>query len=82
MLNGGTTTAALAKLLKELRGPHVITDNLMAVPLLRDLPEGDVTLLGGDLPPSCMSTFNSTGLINHLGAIMHSMVLTHHLVLY
>jgi len=57
LLDGGTTTAALAKLLTERRGLHVITNNLLAVPLLRDLPEGHVTLLGGDLRPGSMSTF-------------------------
>ncbi|MDR6358245.1 DeoR/GlpR family transcriptional regulator of sugar metabolism [Pseudomonas psychrotolerans] len=57
MLDGGTTTAALAKLLIERRGLHVITNNLLAVPLLRDLPEGHVTLLGGNLRPGSMSTF-------------------------
>lgn len=57
VLDGGTTTAALAKLLGERRGLHVITNNLLAVPLLRDLPEGHVTLLGGDLRPGSMSTF-------------------------
>ena len=57
VLDGGTTTAALAKLLSERRGLHVITNNLLAVPLLRDLPEGHVTLLGGDLRPGSMSTF-------------------------
>ena len=57
VLDGGTTTAALAKLLTERRGLHVITNNLLAVPLLRDLPEGHVTLLGRDLRPGSMSTF-------------------------
>ncbi|WP_082890301.1 DeoR/GlpR family DNA-binding transcription regulator [Halotalea alkalilenta] len=56
LLDGGTSTAALAKLLPERRGLHVITNNLLALPLLRELPEGRVSVLGGDLRVGSMST--------------------------
>jgi DeoR/GlpR family transcriptional regulator of sugar metabolism len=54
-LDGGTTTAALARCLAGRDGIHVITNNLLAVSLLSptDVP---VTLIGGDVRPSSMST--------------------------
>ncbi|TBU92805.1 DeoR/GlpR family DNA-binding transcription regulator [Phytopseudomonas dryadis] len=57
LLDGGTSTAALAKLLGQRRGLHVITNNLLAATALGELPEGRVTLLGGDLRSSSMATF-------------------------
>ncbi|SAL69095.1 DeoR family transcriptional regulator [Caballeronia terrestris] len=54
-LDGGTTTAALAHCLAGRQGIHVVTNNLLAVGLLApsDVP---VTLIGGDVRPSSMST--------------------------
>jgi DeoR/GlpR family transcriptional regulator of sugar metabolism len=54
-LDGGTTTAAMARLLAGRRDIRVVTNNLLAIGLLAssDVP---VTLIGGDLRPSSMST--------------------------
>jgi DeoR/GlpR family transcriptional regulator of sugar metabolism len=54
-LDGGTTTAALAHCLAGRQGIHVVTNNLLAVGLLApsDVP---VTLIGGEVRPSSMST--------------------------
>jgi DeoR/GlpR family transcriptional regulator of sugar metabolism len=54
-LDGGTTTAALARCLAGRDGIHVITNNLLAVSLLAPA-EVPVTLIGGDVRPSSMST--------------------------
>lgn len=62
LLDSGTTTATLAQLLKQRRGLHVITNNILALPALRELPEGHVTLLGGDLRPGSMATFGAAAL--------------------
>jgi DeoR family fructose operon transcriptional repressor len=54
-LDGGTTTAAMARLLAGRREVRVVTNNLLAIGVLAsgDVP---VTLIGGDLRPSSMST--------------------------
>ncbi|NYT74998.1 DeoR/GlpR transcriptional regulator [Halomonas sp. QX-2] len=57
LLDGGSTTAALASRLSERRGLHVITNNLVALPWLANLPDGHVTVLGGDLRTTSMSTY-------------------------
>ncbi|SDT30578.1 transcriptional regulator, DeoR family [Pseudomonas asplenii] len=62
MLDAGTSTAALARLLNERQGLHVITNNLLAMPHLRSLPGGKVTLLGGDLRTESMSTMGPAAL--------------------
>lgn len=54
-LDGGTTTAAMARLLTGRRDIRVVTNNLLAVGLLAS-SEVPVTLIGGDLRPSSMST--------------------------
>jgi DeoR family transcriptional regulator, fructose operon transcriptional repressor len=54
-LDGGTTTAALARLLAGRREVHVVTNNLLAVSVLASA-ELRVTLIGGDVRPSSMST--------------------------
>jgi DeoR family fructose operon transcriptional repressor len=54
-LDGGTTTAAMAQLLAGRRNIRVVTNNLLAVGLLA-AGEVPVTLIGGDLRPSSMST--------------------------
>ncbi|RKQ96928.1 DeoR family transcriptional regulator [Kushneria sinocarnis] len=56
LLDGGTTTAALADCLRARRGLHVLTNNLTALAALGDLPEGHVTVLGGDLRVPSMTT--------------------------
>ncbi|ART62566.1 DeoR/GlpR family DNA-binding transcription regulator [Kushneria marisflavi] len=56
LLDGGTTTAALAAVLHQRHGLHVITNNLAALSALDRLPEGRVTILGGELRPSSMTT--------------------------
>lgn len=55
-LDAGTSTAALAELLGERRGLHVITNNLLAIPMLSALPDSQVSVLGGDLRLGSMST--------------------------
>ncbi|OLU20980.1 DeoR family transcriptional regulator [Pseudomonas sp. PA1(2017)] len=57
LLDGGTSTASLARLLRERTGLHVITNNLLALESLHELPQGRVTVLGGDLRPGSMATF-------------------------
>ena len=57
-LDGGTTTAALAKALANRRDIHVITNNLLAVQSLAG-GELQVTLLGGDVRKSSMSTLGA-----------------------
>lgn len=54
-LDGGTTTAALARCLSGREGVHVITNNLLAVGVLAQ-SDVRVTLIGGDVRPSSMST--------------------------
>ncbi|NIE66361.1 DeoR/GlpR family DNA-binding transcription regulator [Burkholderia sp. Ax-1719] len=56
MLDGGTTCAALARHLLTRSDLHVITNNLLAVTTLANAPGIEVTLLGGDLRSSSMST--------------------------
>ncbi|CAG9200256.1 DeoR family transcriptional regulator [Paraburkholderia tropica] len=56
MLDGGTTCAALARHLLARSDLHVITNNLLAVTTLANAPGIEVTLLGGDLRSSSMST--------------------------
>lgn len=56
MLDGGTTCAALARHLIVRNDLHVVTNNLLAVTTLANAPGVQVTLLGGDLRSSSMST--------------------------
>jgi DeoR family fructose operon transcriptional repressor len=53
--DGGTTTAAMARLLAGRRDIRVVTNNLLAIGQLA-ASEVPVTLIGGDLRPSSMST--------------------------
>jgi DeoR family transcriptional regulator, fructose operon transcriptional repressor len=55
-LDGGTTTAALARCLAGRTGIHVVTNNLLAVSTLA-VADVRVTLIGGDVRPSSMSTY-------------------------
>lgn len=57
LLDGGSTTAELAKLLGERRNLHVFTNNLAALPALAALQNCKVTLLGGDLRSASMTTY-------------------------
>lgn len=57
LLDGGTTTTALAARLNERHGLHVITNNMAALPWLTQLPEGHTTILGGDLRASSMTVY-------------------------
>lgn len=57
LLDGGTTTAALAARLSERKGLHVITNNIAALPLLTQLPEGRTTVLGGNLRAPSMTVY-------------------------
>ncbi|KAG0164284.1 hypothetical protein DFQ28_003980 [Apophysomyces sp. BC1034] len=57
MLDGGTTCAALARHLAARNGLRVVTSNLLAVMTLANAPGVQVTLLGGELRNSSMSTF-------------------------
>ncbi len=57
LLDGGTTTAALAARLKERKRLHVITNNMAALPLLTQLPQGRTTVLGGDLRTPSMTVY-------------------------
>lgn len=56
MLDGGTTCAALARHLALRNDLHVLTNNLLAVTTLANAPGVRLTLLGGDLRRSSMST--------------------------
>ncbi len=56
MLDGGTTCAALARLLGSRVDLHVVTNNLLAVMTLANAPGVHLTLIGGDLRGSSMST--------------------------
>ncbi|GFM86664.1 DeoR family transcriptional regulator [Pseudomonas cichorii] len=69
-LEGGTSTSALAHVLNQRRGLHVITNNLTALSDLALIPEGRVTVLGGTLRPSSMSTYGvaAQAALEHLSA--------------
>jgi len=54
-LDGGTTTAALARHLVTRTSLHVVTNNLLVLPILAGSGI-HVTVIGGDLRPSSMST--------------------------
>jgi DeoR/GlpR family transcriptional regulator of sugar metabolism len=56
MLDGGTTCAALARHLGSRVDLHVVTNNLLAVMTLASAPGVHLTLIGGDLRSSSMST--------------------------
>lgn len=56
MLDGGTTCAALARHLVTRQSLHVVTNNLLAVMTLAGAPGVQVTLIGGELRSSSMST--------------------------
>jgi DeoR/GlpR family transcriptional regulator of sugar metabolism len=56
LLDGGTTCAALARHLCARRDLHVVTNNLLAVATLANVPDMHVTLIGGTLRASSMST--------------------------
>lgn len=55
-LDGGTTCAALARHLVARQNLHVVTNNLLAVMTLANAPGVQLTLLGGDVRSSSMST--------------------------
>ncbi|TKC92244.1 DeoR/GlpR transcriptional regulator [Trinickia terrae] len=55
-LDSGTTTAALALALSNRQDIHVVTNNLLAVPILA-AGKVPVTLIGGEVRESSMSTF-------------------------
>jgi DeoR family fructose operon transcriptional repressor len=61
-LDGGTTTAALARCLVARRDVHVVTNNLLAVGILAPT-EVNVTLVGGNVRPSSMSTLGPLALV-------------------
>lgn len=56
LLDGGTTCAALARHLVSRVDLHVVTNNLLAVMTLANAPGVHLTLIGGDLRKSSMST--------------------------
>jgi DeoR/GlpR family transcriptional regulator of sugar metabolism len=56
LLDGGTTCAALAQHLYSRKDVHVVTNNLLAVMTLANAPGVRLTLIGGDLRGSSMST--------------------------
>ncbi|SDN59623.1 DNA-binding transcriptional regulator of sugar metabolism, DeoR/GlpR family [Pseudomonas arsenicoxydans] len=56
LLDGGTTCAALAHHLCSRQDVHVVTNNLLAVMTLANAPGVRLTLIGGDLRGSSMST--------------------------
>jgi DeoR/GlpR family transcriptional regulator of sugar metabolism len=56
LLDGGTTCAALARHLGARRDLHVVTNNLLAVMTLANAPGVRITLIGGKLRASSMST--------------------------
>lgn len=70
LLDAGTTTCALAELLEARQGLHIITNNLLALPALARVPDGKVTLLGGELRGSSLSTVGAAALaaLEHLSA--------------
>lgn len=57
-LDGGTTTAALAKALAHRRDVHVVTNNLLVVQILAG-SHVPLTLIGGDVRESSMSTLGA-----------------------
>lgn len=69
-LDAGTTTCALAELLDARQGLHVITNNVLALTALSKLPSGKITLLGGELRNSSLSTFGAAAqaALEHLSA--------------
>ncbi|MDB6143557.1 MAG: DeoR family transcriptional regulator [Pseudomonas sp.] len=56
LLDGGTTCAALAQHLYSRQDVHVVTNNMLAVMTLANAPGVRLTLIGGDLRGSSMST--------------------------
>ena len=56
LLDGGTTCAALARHLVTRQDLHVVTNNLIAVSTLVNAPGVRLTLIGGDVRASSMST--------------------------
>jgi DeoR/GlpR family transcriptional regulator of sugar metabolism len=56
LLDGGTTCAALALHLCSRQDVHVVTNNLLAVMTLANAPGIRLTIIGGDLRGSSMST--------------------------
>jgi DeoR/GlpR family transcriptional regulator of sugar metabolism len=56
LLDGGTTCAALARHLSTREDLHVVTNNLLAVMSLANAPGVRLTLIGGELRSSSMST--------------------------
>ncbi|WP_246792102.1 DeoR/GlpR family DNA-binding transcription regulator [Burkholderia perseverans] len=56
LLDGGTTCAALARHLAAREDLHVVTNNLLAVMALANAPGVRLTLIGGELRNSSMST--------------------------
>jgi DeoR/GlpR family transcriptional regulator of sugar metabolism len=56
LLDGGTTCAALARQLSTREDLHVVTNNLLAVMALANAPGVRLTLIGGELRSSSMST--------------------------
>jgi DeoR/GlpR family transcriptional regulator of sugar metabolism len=56
LLDGGTTCAALARHLSAHGDLHVVTNNLLAVMTLANVPGMRITMIGGDLRASSMST--------------------------
>lgn len=69
-LDAGTTTCALAELLEARQGLHVITNNLLALPALTKVLDAKITLLGGEVRGSSLSTFGSAAqaALEHLSA--------------
>jgi DeoR/GlpR family transcriptional regulator of sugar metabolism len=55
-LDGGTTCAALARYLTSRQDLHVVTNNLLAAMTLANAPALRLTLIGGDVRTSSMST--------------------------
>ncbi|MGP9497351.1 MULTISPECIES: DeoR/GlpR family DNA-binding transcription regulator [unclassified Halomonas] len=60
LLDGGSTTTALAKVLGQRRRLHVFTNNVAALPALAAIKDCKVTLLGGDLRAASMTTYGVT----------------------
>lgn len=57
LIDGGSTTAELIKLLGVRKGLHVFTNNVAVLPDLASLEDSKVTLLGGDLRSTSMTTY-------------------------